>query len=222
MKLHLWCNVFIPGEIPGLTEVVSRGTYAGQTYLPSPLPLQGGFLTDNRSFSKQTHAPSRLHARMVVDLEKGRVRDWYQCGETIGIHRETGEELCRGRESVDRVRVENMHLDEEAPELTFTVTGACANPCIALAPSVDFILEVRINAREGHWLGLLEVSVDGRVEPFPAFEMYVRRSHSRRSYPLFQLPVSPEATLFSMLGPANRVAQGRVFVPASSAKVKVV
>ena len=92
MKLHLWSNVFIPGEIPGLTEPVINGPFVGQFYLPSPLPLQGGFLTDNRGFSKHTRASSRLHTRMVVDFEKSRVRDWHQCGETIGIHRETGEE----------------------------------------------------------------------------------------------------------------------------------
>ena len=93
MKLHFWCNTFIPGEIAGLTEPVTAGPFAGQTCVLSPLPLNGAFLTDNRGFRKETRASSRLHARVVVDLQRGRIRDWHRCGETVGINRETGEEL---------------------------------------------------------------------------------------------------------------------------------
>jgi hypothetical protein len=216
LKLHFWCNAFIPGEIAGLTEPVTAGLFVGQTCVLSPLPLNGAFLTDNRSFRRETHAPSRLHARVVVDLERGRIRDWHRCGETIGIHRETGEELCRGRETTDRVLVRDFRIQSEPLLASFTLQASCSNPCLSLAPSVDMVLEVTVTALEGHWAGLLEVAVTGRVEPFPAFEMYVRRARSRRSFTLFRLPVDSGVSLLSMLGPANRSVEAHMNLPAMS------
>ena len=214
MKLHLWANVFIPRHIPGQTERMRIGPFAGSTYLPSPLPFHGGFLTDNRSFRKAVGSDSRVHVRLVIDLERGRVRDWHRCGETIGLHRETGEELCRGRESTDRVFVENLTIEETPPALGFTLRGSCSNPCLTLAPSVDFQLDVRISAQESDWGGPIGVEVTGMVEPFPAFEMYVRRARERTPHTVFRLPVATDATALSMFGPANHPVDASVTLPA--------
>jgi hypothetical protein len=215
VKLHIWGNVFIPQHIAGMTERIEVGPFSGHTYLPSPLPLNGGFLTDNRSFRKETTASSRLRMRLVIDTETQRIRDWHQCGETIGIHRETGEELCRGREDTDKVRVEDVLFGiEETPIIKFRLIGSCSNPCITLAPSVDLDLNFEIRAIHQQFDDELLVSIAGFVEPFPAFEMYLRRSSDRITNTLFRLPVAPEATLLSMLGPANRPVDSVVTIPA--------
>jgi hypothetical protein len=218
MKLHLWGNLFIPRELPGLTSPIDVGPFAGCTYLPSPLPLGGGFLTDNRDFSAKTDAPSRLHMRIVVDTEKGVVRDWHRCGETIGIHRETGEELCRGRENTDRVRVEDVVTDTDERSnlrLSFRLLGACANPCLTLAPSVDIQLQFVLTAIEGDWHKPLHLLATGLVDPFPAVEFYARRSRDRKAHTLVRLGVEPETSLISMLGPANRPITMERYIPAA-------
>jgi hypothetical protein len=214
VKLHLWANVFIPRHIPGQTERMRIGPFAGLTYLPSPLPLRGGFLTDNRGFRKAVGSDSRVHARLVIDLERGIVRDWHRCGETIGLHRETGEELCRGRENTDRVHVEDLLVQDTPPLIRFTLRGACSNPCLTLAPSVDFKLDTEITATDGDWRGPIEVAVNGMVEPFPAFEMYVRRAKERTPHTVFRIPVAPDASALSMFGPANRPVEATVTIPS--------
>lgn len=198
-----------------MTEPLTAGPFTGTTYIPSPLPLNGGFLTDNRNFHKRVGAPSRVHARVVIDLQRQTLRDWHRCGETIGVHRHTGEELCRARESTDRVFVSDVVWEDNPKSLGFHLQGSCSNPCVALAPSVDFLLDVHLTAKKGRWDQDIAIDVSGHVEPFPAFEMYVRRSKEKRPYTLLRVPVEPGASLLSMLGPANRPVEGHLLLPGT-------
>jgi hypothetical protein len=63
-SITFWLNTFIPRDISGATTIVRGGEYKGLTALSSP-PC---YLTDQRNFSNDLRAVSRMHSWIKVDL----------------------------------------------------------------------------------------------------------------------------------------------------------
>ena len=79
MNLRVWINAFIPRDVPGYTKLISRGTHASKTAVPLPglarlnplnlfKNLDAGYLTDQRSFSRDLSASSRMQSMVEFKL----------------------------------------------------------------------------------------------------------------------------------------------------------
>jgi hypothetical protein len=75
-KIRIWLNAFIPRHVQGLTREVPTldPTMAGKTMFDTIL---GCGLTDQRSFSPDLKASSRMHSSAVIDLDAD-PRTWKQ------------------------------------------------------------------------------------------------------------------------------------------------
>ncbi len=63
-SMSFWLNAFIPRDIFGATTMLREGEYKGLTAL-SAAPC---YLTDQRNFSNDLRASSRMHSLVKVDL----------------------------------------------------------------------------------------------------------------------------------------------------------
>src|SRR5919108_1609130 len=78
--VKVWINAFIPRQVPGKTRPVPGATN-GQTMLSGPVPgVSDCFCTDNRGFSRDIHASSRMHAELEIDLRGPSENfQWHNC-----------------------------------------------------------------------------------------------------------------------------------------------
>jgi hypothetical protein len=83
-RLAVWVNVFIPRDVPGYTEAITKGENAGKTAVRLPKaarvalvnlhkPLGTGYLTDQRSFNSSINASSRMQSIAWFDLSPARL-----------------------------------------------------------------------------------------------------------------------------------------------------
>ena len=86
----VWINVFIPFDLPGSTVRVPRGPYAGKSAVDLGSVL---LLTDQRSFSRDPRAASRMHSSVRVDLGGSEpvVTIAHRVDSLTRCQRETGE-----------------------------------------------------------------------------------------------------------------------------------
>ena len=78
MRLVMWINAFIPGHVPGYTQVIMRGENQGLSAVPMPKvarlgfnahkPIGTGFLTDQRDFSDKMGASVRMQSAVFMDV----------------------------------------------------------------------------------------------------------------------------------------------------------
>jgi hypothetical protein len=75
----VWIDAFIPKDVPGYTQLITKGTNAGKTAVPLPTlarlnPLNtfkdwsAGYLTDQRTFSTDPTSSVRMRSLAVVQL----------------------------------------------------------------------------------------------------------------------------------------------------------
>ena len=102
-SMKFWINAFIPRDVPGYTRPVPGQT--GLTMIPGPMnrvvlttegrgPVRPGmpplvdvsdcYYTDQRDFSSDIHAKSRMHAEVRVDftVSPPRFTQWHNCDFT--------------------------------------------------------------------------------------------------------------------------------------------
>jgi hypothetical protein len=91
-SVKFWINAFIPRHIPGYTRAVPKGIHLGKTMIPGPqrpgfgarrIEVSDCYLTDQREFSNDIHAKSRLHSEFRIDFGGGMstLTQWYNCDE---------------------------------------------------------------------------------------------------------------------------------------------
>jgi Protein of unknown function (DUF3238) len=184
-RVHVWLNAFIPGDLPFLrfprTRLAPR-PYLGQTMMTGPFPFLGPFnpyfLTDQRWFSPDPGASSRMHSAIEIDVDSLAI-----VGQAMGIHRTdfTTELLvlrdpvtleprraiteCHQRADRDRMRFSGLRAVAGSP-IEIHLWGESNNPCLPSSPDIDYRGTITIDAAAE------TVSFDGFVDEFPAFEMY--------------------------------------------------
>ena len=86
-SIKFWINAFIPRDLPGLTKAMPKGRYRGSTMIPGPTPISDCFLTDQRSFSSQINAKSRMHSEFSLKLEGPRsvFTEWHNCDLHVNV-----------------------------------------------------------------------------------------------------------------------------------------
>jgi hypothetical protein len=190
----LWMKAFIPKNAEG-SQVVPDGIHKGKTMLGTPGPIQAWFLTDERDFSSALDAQSRMHSEIKIDFLTMQVlHQFHHCDATVQVHHETGEELCRETASTDDMSFSEMHIQAETGILNLHLKGSTKNAClkivgVKIAPNLDYEVDIQLRLRENKQE--LELTIDGMVEVYPAFEMYMSMNDGE-VVPLLQLSVEGE------------------------------
>jgi hypothetical protein len=212
--VRLWFKVFIPADIDG-AELVPAGQHKGKTMLHSPNPVALWFLTDGRDFDSNPQAQARMHSEIVLDVKRFQVlQESHHCGATIQVNPETGEEECRETADTDEMHFEDFNLLPEMRIMRMRLRGSSKNACLKLAsikvsPNVDYEGEINLRLHENK--RELTLSFQGQIETYPAFEMYMTINDGA-AIPIFQLPVEPEASPLSLIGPPKRPVKVSVTV----------
>ena len=163
-SVAVWLNVFIPFDVSGAGVPVCGGPHAGKTALHISSAL---LLTDQRAFSRDPGAASRMHSHVGVDLSGGEpvVTITHRCDWTIVCDRRTGEVVCRSRPSVRRMSAQVVSRDP----VTVSLDCATTCPCPGVPPAL------RSLAYRGTIIyqpATRDLSVDLMVGLFPAAEGY--------------------------------------------------
>ncbi len=219
-SVKIWLNAFIPGDIPGLTNIVpGSGLHADKTMIPGPTPVNDCFLTDQRSFSANPSASSRMHSEIEIDLTVPRivsefhrcdltvpriVSEFHRCDPTIEVDCEDGDEECNSSANTGRMKFLNFR---STSIVAVNIVGAANNPCFTGSPDIDYegTIEITIDPSTQ----IVSVAFSGRIEPFPAFEMYATLNGGS-SMPIFRESPVPGATPRDLFRDANRPVSGRV------------
>src|SRR5262245_30066108 len=115
-RLVVWINAFIPGDVPGYTQAITRGIHSGKTALPLPgaariIPtnwskdLDTGYLTDQRGFSDAPDASCRMQSYAEISVPPHQVaiiRCGHRTSGTTALDMETGKELGAADAVMDR------------------------------------------------------------------------------------------------------------------------
>ena len=206
-SLSIWINAFIPGDLEGAEVVPGSGAHAGKTMLPTPGPINAWFLTDQRGFSADPDAHSRMHSRAEIDLTRRElVSQHHRCDDTIQIDPETGEEVCRETPDNSDMAFEALAQDPDTGVLSLKVHGSTKNACMKVAnikvsPNLDYTGEISIAMDDDRTK--IDVTFDGWIETYPAFEMYAAVDGGT-PVTVFQEGVQAGATPLNLAGPATR------------------
>ncbi|MEM7082615.1 MAG: DUF3238 domain-containing protein [Pseudomonadota bacterium] len=201
--LTVWIASFIPKEIQGYTRQVPGG--GGATMIPGPTPLNDCFHTDQRSFSEQANASSRMRTEVRISLNDFSLSSQrHTCDATIECDCEDGDVECNEEANRSNLKVKNYLSNGSG--CTFLIEGGAGNPCVlAGAPEINWkiLVAVKRNAE-----GNIEVMIESGsvVEPFPAFEMYA--SLSGRTQRIFATSPDDGSNPWDLYGPPNKQVTG--------------
>lgn len=206
--LRLWLKSFIPRDIDGW-ELVPTGIYKGQTMFPTPGPINAWFLTDQRGFTPDISGHARMHSEIEIDLDTATmIKQEHRCHPTIQVHHDTGEEECNATASTDHMEFTDFTVEPISQQITVHLDGSSKNAClklgpVKLAPNLDYKLDLTLQPNyKDHTLTL---SVAGKIETYPAFEMYISIDQ-QEPITVFRAAVEPNATPLSLVGaPARHI-----------------
>jgi hypothetical protein len=222
-NLRVWIEAFIPGSVPGYTFTVPRGAHSGKTAIPCPAVatpvnpncLSVGYLTDQRSFDDSTSASVRMRSIAEIAVAPPAfIRHpgfEHVTSGTTELDKSTGAVTCVRLADMTRCSFQNFRVvpDPAAPLsgnffIKLSVVGAASDPCVNLAADIDYMGEISVFcAPRG---GVVEVSFNGSIDSFPAFEMYASLNGVTRS--LFRVPPPKGNTVTSLLGGTNTPITG--------------
>ena len=173
--VKVWLNAFIPGDIPGLTQVVPAGAHSGQSMIPGPIPLVSDcFLTDQRDFDADIHASSRMHSECEIDVGSPLVlatpgptisTEWHHCDASVEVDCEDGDEECNQAADSSRMSFGNLRITSST-SFAIDLVGAANNGCYAGSPDIDYQGTFSVELSTG------TVLFNGHIDAFPAFEAY--------------------------------------------------
>ena len=187
-SMSFWLNAFIPRDVFGATTMLRGGEYKGSIALSKP-PC---YLTDQRNFSNDLRASSRMHSFVKVDLTTSQpvLTQQHRCDDLIQCDPATGEVLSK-----HRVGTSNMTFSLEATSPTIFIQMACR-----YSGSIP---------RHGYGIGETEYKGTIEIDPaarsidldmmiclFPAFEGYAAINNG------------PGAILFRHAPPAGILSLG--------------
>lgn len=217
-RISVWVNAFIPGTIPvigktDLTATLQNGEYKNKTYIEGPFSgtVSGLYLTDQRTFSSEVNASSRLHAMAEIDLEAQTViLKSGRCDPTHRINNSTdGELVCKEVAESNKIKVTNSRFQQRSDgtlDIKFKFIAAASNPCVpiiggtSLVPDIDLAIDVSVIVNSCRETAI--ISAAGFIETFPAFELYLKASD--KVIPVFQFLPEDGENPFDLYGPPLR------------------
>jgi hypothetical protein len=208
--VKIWINAFIPRTISGYTRPVPKGIHAGKTMIPGPFPVSDCFLTDQRDFSNDIRAKSRMHSEVKVDFTGSRatIKQWHNCDWTTECDCEDGDVECHKKGSNGRMNLQL--LPASTPRLAvISVNCAASNPC---APISRLFGDIDYNGTFTVDQAARSVTFKGKIDKFPAFESYVA-ANDGRGIAIFKESPPAGNTVGDLPRNANRPIYKRVTIP---------
>jgi hypothetical protein len=197
-NLSIVIRTFIPKEHPGIPGYMLpvKGD-ASHTTLPEA-PVGQCFGTDNRSFSNEANASSRFGGLITVDVTAGTAPTLSLItGVTKEYDCDTGQIVCEKTAGAGGFKIANVNVSGNI--VSFTYEGEASNPCLALAPDIEFTGTVRIDR------SARTVTIDGKNDVFPSFEAVLFTASGAKS--LFRMDPEGQSTPADLLtSSANRPA----------------
>lgn len=209
--VKLWIKAFIPGTYEHAAIVPGDGAHSGKTMLNSLWVVNRCFLTDQRAFSSDIHAEARMHSEIEFDLAKGKENyQFHHCYETIEVDCKTGIEKCRAHGSTTRMQFHDIEVSADKKLYRMEIKAGSRNPCVKIArikvtPSLDYAGSITIACTDDPCKAI--VTFRGKVEEYPAFEMYARANDGPIET-VFQVDVAPSATVSDLRGAPAREVTG--------------
>lgn len=209
--IKLWLKAFIPNSVESAAVVPGSGEHGGKTMLPAPGPIHRCFLTDQRDFDDDINAHARMHSEIEFDMLHGAIiHQYHQCFETIEVDCDTGEERCRESAATDNMHFHNFRVSDGGNHLRVDLEGSTKNPCVEIAalkvsPNLDYAgtITMEMDAERR----AVVVRFDGKIEIYPAFEMYVS-VNGEAPVTVFRAPVVPGSTVLDLAGsPARPISR---------------
>src|SRR5687768_10757598 len=176
LQVRLWLSAYIPRTIAGYTRTIGSGPHSGKTVIPAPqpAPFTTCFLTAHRAFESNPTAKHRMQSALAIDLVGGALISHVAHSDaTIEVDCSTGAEKCNRVADTNRIVARNFSKTVEPNgrrRYFFTLAAAGSNPCVTPSPDIDWLLPVIVE--HDPVAQTVNMTVDGMIEPFPAFEMY--------------------------------------------------
>lgn len=211
-SVKFWLNAFIPRDIPGYTLTVPAGPHRGKTMIPGPATgsISDCFLTDQRAFSNQIHAKSRMHSEFRLNLTgwPPQLTQWHNCDQTTEVDCEDGDEECRDKGNTSRMRFALLPSRVTSPTGPFEIEMTCSasNPC---APSSRIGGDIDYTGRITVAPAARRIDIDAVVDAFPAFEAYATINDGA-GVTVFRLPPPSGHTVRNLPGGPNRRVRKRL------------
>jgi len=177
----VWLNAFIPRDVAGLTRKVpdigvkADPSMAGKTMFHTAFACG---LTDQRSFSPDINASSRMHSEAKIDLDKpGIIYQKHRIDPTVQLNCLYGTVVCKKRSSTDPMNFQFLGVSS-AKEVMVHVKGsqgpACPDSKI-LMKAGRFLLDAKIDYEGTFFIkrvarNYVDIGFHGYVDLFPAYE----------------------------------------------------
>ena len=176
----VWINAFIPRHISGYTK--PHPNNPEKTVIRGPAKSSYCYNTDQRGFSSDIGASAKMHSEIKIDFRGGTiVSQHHVCSQTTAMDCKRGTVVCT---KTGKVRADSgggkPFFDFQASKgssASVRLDAASYNPCVVLTPdslSPDIDYEGTITLEEVGTASKKDVKVAfvGKVDDFPAFEMY--------------------------------------------------
>ncbi len=195
--VKVWLNAFIPKDVDSLTEQ-APSPHAGKTMLRGPIPgISDCYLTDNRGFDPDIKAVSRMHSEIEIDVAGvTTLSQMHKCDTTHEIDCEDGKSECTKSGNTSRMSFSNLRSSSGVIQVD--IKAAANNPCQSGSPDIDYEGTITIN------VGARTVGFDGKIDEFPAFEMYASINGGKDVKAIFQENPLPGKSPWNLPGGANR------------------
>ena len=209
-SVKVWINAFIPQNIHGYTQRVPAGIHTGKTMIPGPNPLSDCYLTDQRDFSNQIHAKSRMHSEVKVDFSGSQpiITQWHNCDQTTELDCEDGAVESTAKGSISGMSFKL--LPNSTPQRAIVSFNCSAsNPC---APTSSLFGKIDYNGTLTIDHAARSVKFDGKIDQFPAFEAYATINDGA-GITLFREPPPAGNTVMNLPLNANRPIVKTIIFP---------
>lgn len=163
-SITFWLNAFLPRDILGATTVLRHGAFAGYTAITGPLDC----LTDQRNFSHNPAAKSRMHSRVTIDLTqtKATITQVQRCDFTTECDPTTGEVRNQRKASTEQM---NFSLVTIEPRIVVCMSCHASNPNASATWAFG---DIGYNGQIAIDPAARSLAVDLKISLFPAFEGY--------------------------------------------------
>jgi hypothetical protein len=210
-SIKFWINAFIPKDIPGYTRPVPGSVI---TMIPGPVLVPGSYCyhTDQRGFSYEIHANSRMHSEARLEPRPfgapPSMTQWHKCDTTTECNCKDGRVTCSKKGLTSRMKFVLVPARIGSPTGLAEIKVSCAanNPCSRssrLFGDIDYsgLITISFVARS--------IEFDLKIDAFPAFEAYAAINDGAGAK-VFQIPPPRGNTVMNLPGDANREVHCRL------------
>lgn len=183
-SMKFWINAFIPRQVPGYTQDVTKGPHVGKTMIPGPFPHSDCYLTDQRSFDAYIHAKSRMHSEFKVDFTglQPTLSQFHNCDRTTELDCIEGGCECNEKGRKDRMKFV-LVKPIKGRQVVVRMKCAANNPCAPTSRAfgdIDYTGTITLDIAQR------SITFDGLIDDFPAFEAYAT-INDQEGIPVFRI-----------------------------------